>query len=72
MRGVGSKYATASLNVGIEVSNIKAPWASTAAVLDVRNQTLLNKIAELPLADRQIFSGLFGLHEPWSKRSLFR
>lgn len=69
---VGSQHSPTALDIGVEVSNVKAPWASAAAVLDVRNQTLLHEIAELPLADRQILGGFLGFHEPRSDGSLFR
>ena len=76
VRGFGSRkgfgrvtsleHSPTSLNVGVKVLNIKTPRTGAAPVFDVRNQTLLNEIAELPLADCKIFGCLLGLHEPRS------
>ena len=39
------QHSPISLDVGIEVSKIKAPWTGAAAVFDVRNRAMLNQIA---------------------------
>jgi hypothetical protein len=59
------KHSPTALNVSIEVSKVKAPWTSAAAVLDVWNQPFLDEIAQLLLANRQIFGGSFRPHEAW-------
>jgi len=60
------EHSPTSLDVLVKVSHIKTPRTRAAAVFNVRNQTLLNEIAELPLADCKIFGCLLGLHEPWN------
>ena len=76
VRGFGSRkgfgrvtsleHSPTSLNVGVKVLNIKTPRTGAAPAFDVRNQTLLNEIAELPLANCQILGSQFGFHEPRS------
>ena len=61
-----SEHPPTPFNVGIEVSDIEAPRTGAAAIFDVWDQTLLNEIAELPLAYCQILGSLFGFHEPRS------
>jgi hypothetical protein len=46
--GPGLNVRDGWLKVGIEVSNINAPWANPAAVFDERDQNFLNEIPELP------------------------
>jgi hypothetical protein len=57
------EHSPTSLNVSVKVLNIKTPRTGAAPVF-VRNQTLLNEIAELPLANCQILGSQFGFYEP--------
>jgi hypothetical protein len=65
------EHSATAVYVFVKVSYIKTPRTGAAPIFDVRNQTLLNEIAELPLADCEIFGCLLGLHEPWNDGSLF-
>jgi len=51
LEGEALERSPTFLNVCVEVTNIKAPRAGDATVLDEQQQTLLDKIAQLPLAD---------------------